>query len=223
MEPFDRLFKQMLRPWVAAGYVGFVILSFFFFDRPVAWFFHGLDLTNKLPFLHWLTRLGVSEFYVIGLFLFSLFFRYVVRNKTWEARCWFLWLCVLVPYLVCGVVKVLLGRARPELLFSGDVYGFYGFHTQGVFWSFPSGHTTVIMSLVSGLSILFPRHFPALFTAGVLVVSTRILLTQHYLSDVFASSVLALLEVGLVWFIVRRQHWLEPAFQSKGHVCHECT
>ena len=226
MAPFDRLLKLMLRPWVAAGYLGIVVLSFFYFDKPVAWCLHNLDLKTKLPFISWLTRVGMGELYVTGLFLLALVCRYILRNKEWESRTWFVWLCVVVPYSICGVFKVLLGRARPEQLFDNQLYGFYGMQTNASFWSFPSGHTTTIMGLVFGLCIVFPRHCQALFLTGFLVVLSRVLLTSHYLSDVMATSFLTLLEVGLLMSIIQRKHWFTLALNSNRtvrHACHECT
>lgn len=213
MAPFDHLLKIMLRPWVVICYLSFVVVSFLYFDQPIAWFFYEEGLRAKLPVLYWLTQLGTGEFYIAALFLLALFYRYVRPNKTSEIRSWFLWLCVVVPYLVCCVLKISLGRARPELLFSHQLYGFYGLHFQPKYWSFPSGHTTTLMGLVFGLIILFPRYCYAFFITGVLLISTRILLTNHYLSDVLTSGYLTFLEVALVLFVLRRKDWLSHVWQ----------
>lgn len=225
MAPFDRFLKTMLRPWVAGCYLGIVVLSFFYFDKLSAYYLHDLNLQVKLPFIYWLTCIGAGEIYISALFLLALFCRYILRNKEWEARTWFLWLCILFPYLICGVLKVTLGRARPDLLFDSQLFGFYGMHFTSTYWSFPSGHTTTIMALVLGLSIIFPRHCCAFLMTGILVVSTRVLLAQHYLSDVMATSYLTLLEVGLLLMVLRRKDWLTLAFSNTSikHSCHECT
>lgn len=214
MCPFDRLFKIMLKPWVAASYLSFAILSFLYFDQSIAYYFYDLALKTKLPIIYWLTKLGTSFVYITLLFLLAMFFRYLRRNKPNENRCWFLWLCVLVPNLICLVLKVLLGRARPELLFSDNLYGFYGLHFTAPFWSLPSGHTTTIMGLAFGLCVVFPRYFYAILLSGLILISTRILLTSHYLSDVIFTSFLTLLEVGILLFILRRKAWLVSAHQT---------
>jgi len=217
MAPFDRLLKTMLRPWVVVCYLSFMILSFLYFDQPIARFFYGMDLRDKLPFIAWITRLGTGEFYIAGLFLLALFYRYIRPNGIWEIRGWFLWLCVVIPYLICGVLKVCLGRARPELLFDHQLYGFYGPHFINYqYWSFPSGHTTTIMGLVFGLIILFPRYCYAFFFPGLLLVSTRIILTNHYLSDVLTTGYLTFLEVALVLFVLRRKEWLTSAWEVRA-------
>ena len=213
MSPFDRSLKTMLQPWVAISWLSFVVLSFFYLDEPIARFFYELDLRSKLPVLYWLTNLGVGEFYIAGLFLLAMFYRYVRPNQLKQTRSWFLWLCIIFPYVVCLVLKVCLGRARPELLFSHHIYGFFGLHFQHMYWSFPSGHTTTIMGLVFGFIVLFPRYCYLFFFAGLMVVSTRVLLTNHYLSDVLMTSYLTLLEIGLVLLFLRRKAWLNAAYQ----------
>ena len=157
--------------------------------------------------------MGLGEFHGLLLALLFLFFRYVRPNKTWETRCLFLWLCLMVPYAICLVFKIALGRARPELLFDHQLYGFYGLHFKALYWSFPSGHTTTIISLTCGLIILFPRYMYGFLSLGLMVALTRILLTNHYLSDVMTTSYLTILEVGLLVFILRRKAWLTSVCQ----------
>ena len=208
MAPFNRLLNFMLRPWIAGSYVAFVFLSFYYFDKPLAYYFHDLSLKAAFPVLHWVTCLGEGLVYIGTFFILALIFRYVYRNKIRETRCWFLWLCVLVPNLISLVLKILLGRARPELLFDENLYGFYGFHTNHLYWSFPSGHASAIVGLVLGLSIVFPRYFYLCLLSGLLIISTRVFLTNHYLSDVMATSYLVLLEIGLLSLCLRRKQWL---------------
>ncbi|MCP0914327.1 phosphatase PAP2 family protein [Legionella sp. 27cVA30] len=197
----------MMKPWMAVFYLGFVSLAFLYLDKPIALYFHEVDLRSNLAILNWITKVGLGGFYLVSLVLLALYFRFVARNYKWEVRVWFLWLCVAFPSLICLGLKIALGRARPSLLFEEQLYGFYGLQTQSTFWSFPSGHSTTIMGLVFGLSILFPRYGYAWIAAGLFVAISRILLTHHYLSDVLIAAYLALLEVGLLWCWVRQKNW----------------
>ena len=213
MTPFDRLFAVMIKPSVVVLYVGLVILSFLYLDQPIANYFHNVDVRTNLSIINWITKLGMGIVYVPALFLLACFFRYQRVNKGWEARSWFLLMCVVIPGSICGFIKVILGRARPDMWFDGQFYGFYGFHSDATFWSFPSGHTSVIMGITLGLSVLFPRHFYTLLLAGLTVASTRIVLTHHYLSDVLSAFYLTVLEIGVLLCILRRKSWLAPALK----------
>ncbi len=209
MVGFERGFKLIMRPWFVACYLSLVVLSFLYFDKPIAWFFYGMGLREALPVLHYLTQLGTGEYYIVALLLLAVCFRYIVRNKTFEMRSWFLWLCVFFPYSICAVLKLIVGRARPQLLFDSNLFGFYGLHFNHPYWSFPSGHTTTITGLVCGLTVLFPKYCYAFIISGILLVSTRVILTNHYLSDVMMTAFLTLLEIGALFYLLRRQTWLD--------------
>lgn len=130
------------------------------------------------------------------IFCAAVYFRYVRTNPVSEARAWYLLGCVLVANLVCFVLKVALSRARPDLLFSSNEFGFYWFRMGKYYWSFPSGHTTTVVSLAVGLGVLFPRYFYAALGVALLVAASRVLLYYHYLSDVMTGFYLTVLVVG---------------------------
>ncbi|KTD16435.1 phosphatase PAP2 family protein [Legionella jordanis] len=214
MPPFDRFLAIMTKPWFMLSYVGLIAFSFLYLDRPIAEYFYHLDLRLHFPLINSITRLGLGIVYLPALALLTLIFRYIVKNQEWAARTMFLFICVAIPGVICGFLKVLFGRARPNLWLHYDVYGFFGLQLHVPFWSFPSGHTTTIMSLAFGLIILFPRYTYAFLIAGITVALSRVLLNHHYLSDVLAASYLSLLEIGILLCFLRRKSWLAPAW---GH------
>ena len=205
MARLERLFAFMIKPWVVITCLAVIFLSFLYLDRPIAEYFHGVDSKTYRAIFGGLTKLGSYFLYLGPLFVLALFFRYIYPNKNWEIRTWFLWLCVLIPNMVGLVLKISMGRARPSLLFDDHLYGFYWMKLQGSFWSFPSGHTTTIMGLLFGLCVLFPRYFFGFIFMSLLVDFSRIMLTEHYLSDVIVASYLALIEVGLLLVWLRRK------------------
>lgn len=214
MLTFDRLFAAMTRPWVVIAYFGLTLLSFCYFDKAIAVYFYQLQPSFYLKIVHWITWLGFSVLYFSIFLITALFLRYIRMNQKGEERAWFLLLSVVIPGGLCHIFKIIFGRARPGLWVHDHLYGFYWFKTQNLFWSFPSGHTSVIMGVAFGLSIVFPRYLAAFILAGLLVASSRIVLHFHFLSDVLASSYLALLEIGLLLYSVRRRSWLMSAWVS---------
>jgi membrane-associated phospholipid phosphatase len=214
MAPFNRLALVMTRSWVILAYVLIIILSFLYIDKPLADYLALLNFRINFVFLNLFTNLGLGALYITTLLLAALFFRYVRLNPVWEARMWFLWWCVVLSWLVCGVLKIIFGRARPDMWFKGQYYGFYWLKMQAPFWSFPSGHTTTIMAISFGLCVLFPRSFYAFILVGFLIAMSRVLLVHHYFSDVLTATYLALLEVSLLLWILRKKSWLEPAWRN---------
>lgn len=215
MSPFDRLFKLMTKPLVVILYMTVIALLTLYWDKIVSSYFFHEDLRHQLPILSYLTRLGLGILYFFCFLLLIVCFRYIWKNPLWEARVWFLFLCLAIPTLICIGLKMLFGRARPNMFLQGSepFYGFYGLQTDAHFWSFPSGHTTTIMGVVLGLGILFPRYFYAFLILGITVAFSRVLLTHHFLSDVLFTIYLTVIEIGCLVSVLRRKSWLAPAWK----------
>ena len=208
MTAFEKTFNCMKKTWVIAVYIVLTVLSYYFIDRSLALYFHQLDIRANMHFLSTLTVLGQWKIYAFLLFFAGVYFRNIRRNSLYEGRSWYLLACVMIPNLFGFVVKIVLGRARPDLLFSIDYFGFYGFKLNNLYWSFPSGHTLTSTALASGLGVIFPRYFYAFLGGALLVASSRILLYHHYLSDVMTGLYMSLLLVGIF------THYFKPGTNS---------
>ncbi|MBA2655581.1 MAG: phosphatase PAP2 family protein [Tatlockia sp.] len=217
MSPFERLVKTITNPFFILVYFGLIILLILKLDKHISAFFFHANIRSSFPYLSYLTRVGLGAIYFPAFLIFALFFRYVRKNRLWEVRFWFLMLCLIVPSIVSLILKISLGRARPNLFLQGSeqFYGFYGWQTQANFWSFPSGHTTTIIGVVLGLGILFPRYFVALMLLGASVAISRVLLTHHYLSDVLFSMYLTTMVVFCLLTILKRKSWLTLAWKPR--------
>lgn len=204
----NQFLKRLLNPITLLLVVALITVSYWYVDRPIVNWLYSFNLRDNFPLLTWVTYLGNSGINLIGFFAAALFFRYIYVNSIWEKRAWFLWLCVASSNAVCGVLKVIIGRARPDLWLQSHEYGFSWLKMDSLHMSFPSGHTTTIMSIAFGFSVIFPRFWLLFVSGGALVALSRVLLLQHYLSDVLAAMYLTLLVVaGLVCFL-RKKKWL---------------
>lgn len=205
MQVFNKILSTMLRPWFIVLYSLFAVCSYFYLDKKIAMYFFSLDLCRNFFFLNWVTNFGSGNIYLLFLPIAAMFFGYVKHNKSLAMKIWMLWLFVLYPSLIAMVLKTVLGRARPVVYFNQDSFGFFGWHSEGEFHSFPSGHTTIITSLCVGLLILFPRYCYYWIGICLLVITSRVLLNYHYLSDVWVSFYLVFLELGLFTYIMRKK------------------
>lgn len=205
MTQFEKTTHFMRKPRVIFLYALFVVLAYYFIDKSLAVYFCQLHLRTKVPFLEVLTALGQWIAYIILFFSAGLYFRYIKINPVYEARCWYLLGCVFIANLVCLILKVTLSRARPDLLFSTNEFGFYWFKLSSNYWSFPSGHTTTVISLATGLGMLFPRYFYGLFAFGILVAASRILLCFHHFSDVMSAFYISVLVVSFFTEFLRKK------------------
>ncbi len=109
----------------------------------------------------------------------------------------------IVQMITSGVIqilKVIIGRTRPDLLFSNELYTFHPMNFEHQYHSFPSGHAVTIFGLALSFSYLYPRIKIPLALTAALLASTRILLTYHYLSDILGGALLAFIVVHTVHY-----------------------
>lgn len=198
MTHYETMFSWLKKPWVIATYLALVVLAYFYVDRELAVYFYGFNLRVNLYPLKLFTNLGMWIIYVAIFLSAGIYFRYIGKHAALETKSWYLLGCIIVPNLLTVVLKTVLGRARPELLFANGDFGFYWFATGDLYRSFPSGHAVTIAGLITGLSVIFPRFFYLFLSIGLLVAASRVLLYYHYLSDVMVGFYLGLLVAG--WF-----------------------
>lgn len=198
MTQFDTIYNLYKKPLALVVFVILMVLSYIYVDRAVAIYFHQMDLRTNMHFLYWITALGQWKIYIPIFIISSLYFRILAKNPDAEKKSWFLLTCILATTFLNFILKVAIGRARPELFFSSHTYGFYFFQLKDAYWSMPSGHAMTISALASGFGVVFKRSFYALLLVILLVLSSRVLLTYHYVADVLTAYYIAVLAVGLI-------------------------
>jgi membrane-associated phospholipid phosphatase len=153
-------------------------------DRPIAFALHDA-LPPFKPALRLVTGFGLGGPYLIiaGLAAVSL---WIAGRKVAAWRAGYVFLAVAGSGLLADIIKSVVGRARPKLLFAGDVYGFTGLSLHAAYWSFPSGHSVTAGALAFALSTIVPRLTPAWIVGALMIGASRIVLDAHYLTDVIA-------------------------------------
>jgi len=153
------------------------------------------------------SALGEAAWYLVPALLVFLIARFIVRRPAIAARGLFVFLGVALAGLAADVLKVVVGRSRPWVLFAHGRYDlFWPLRLDADYQSFPSGHAACAIAAALTLAVLAPRYRLQLLLAGSLIALTRVVLVAHYLSDVLAGAALA-------WLIVVT---LERAFARQG-------
>jgi membrane-associated phospholipid phosphatase len=118
----------------------------------------------------------------------------------YASRALFLFVSIAVSGIINNIIKVILGRYRPEMLFEKGLYGlnllnfsFDNFSYE--FTSFPSGHTATTFSLAWALSLFFPGARILLICFAFLVGASRVIITSHYLSDAVGGAYIGVMSV----------------------------
>jgi membrane-associated phospholipid phosphatase len=179
--------------WLLAG-AGAVALAWPF-DISVG---TSLDATHN-PSLHrlawWCSKLG--EGWVpaaVGVLLATLFL--LLNRPIVAAKIFFVVLTSELTGLAGLIVRILTGRTRP---LAHAPQGFYGIWHDGhwiigkyEFSAFPSGHAATAVGLAAAAWLVDRRWGVMASVYALAVMWSRIALQCHHLSDVVASSVLAI-------------------------------
>lgn len=185
-----------------------LIFSYYFLDQRIA---YALFTYKNSTFYHindFLTKLGYGLYYIVGLTIGYLFSYFVLKKKTLANSLLFILLAIIISGIICDILKVLLGRARPGELLDNGVYGFKFLQTSAKMWSFPSGHATTITSIVLPLIIFFPRYWLGLLIILLVISFTRVFINAHFFSDTIAGIYLATVTVYWLFKWFKRKNWL---------------
>jgi membrane-associated phospholipid phosphatase len=181
------------------------IISYVFFDIPAARFCASIGPGIKSIF-NLITRLGLSTPYEIATAAAFVYFQFVKRNRVAANAAVFLFVAVSLSGVANDLIKVLVGRSRPDLLLHQGVYGFVRFTGQYSYASFPSGHADTIAALCYGLYIIASRLKFILAGVALAVMASRVIVGAHFPSDVLFGAYLG--------FVVT--HYLGLAFEKRG-------
>jgi membrane-associated phospholipid phosphatase len=200
--PFSRFLDITRTRWFFLLITAFCIFSYFFLDKPIALEMRNLD-PHLIAFAEFMTLFGKGFFYYIALILLYIFFKFIRKSREWANHAAFLFIAISVPGFLCNLLKMILGRARPILLYTEQLYGFTFFQTNAVYLSFPSGHSVLITSLMIGLCFIFKRYWAAFVLIALLISATRVIVGAHYLSDIMAGMYLAIMLVPIIYRYTR--------------------
>jgi membrane-associated phospholipid phosphatase len=200
----------VLRPylWAFLVCVLLVVLSQNFVDRPAARFSHDaiggdtvLLTMQRIP--EWLAACAVPVLVATGLWRIGSGRLPRVAHVLFLAA-----ISLLLAGAIKDVLKYAFGHTWPETwinknpsFIQNDVYGYFPFHGGPGYASFPSGHMTVVMSVMALFWLAWPRLrwvwvLPALITAIGLYG-----MDYHFVADMIAGSFLGSAVAAATWQI----------------------
>ncbi len=110
----------------------------------------------------------------------------------------------IIGLIIAAFYKSITGRAHPahEILMSVDITRIFNFgpFTNGIFWGWPSTHTTIAFAMAVSLVMIYPKNkiLKVLAIAYALYVGIGVSMTIHWFSDFIAGIIFG----SLVGYIV---------------------
>lgn len=194
------LHRHPLLPFVAgaACTLALVAVSVTYLDRPWAYYAHsalaGFPLRRLTHIPEVLGTGATIAVVALGLAQVAGFARSGIARTIFLASLSF---CVALT--IKDALKVSFGRTWPETwihnnpsLISNGVYGFFPFHGGEGWGSFPSGHMTVVFSIVGVLWAAWPRLRILLAALPVATAVGLLVADYHFIGDIIAGSALGL-------------------------------
>jgi membrane-associated phospholipid phosphatase len=194
-----------------------MMISYALLDRPLTLVCQDLN-PGVVQVFQWITKLGISTGYLVAFFALFVFFKYCLSRPIAAHRALFLFAAVALSGLTTDLIKPLVGRLRPKLLFEANLYGFDPFRIGYEYNSFPSGHATTVFALAAALSFFSPRWRLPLFSFAAVVGLSRIIVGAHYLSDIMAGAYVGVMTVFALVLLCRRRSWIHcrPGMNKEG-------
>jgi membrane-associated phospholipid phosphatase len=140
----------------------------------------------------------VPMFLPLGLVVFGL----LRKNKTREIVGWALLQATILGSLISSTYKAFTGRIQPNLsnALIDSSHGFqFGFWEHGIFWGWPSSHTTIAFAMVMAFVTLFPgsKKVRVLAPVYAFYIGIGISTNIHWFSEFFAGAIIGTV-IGVV-------------------------
>ena len=146
-----------------------------------------------------ITEFALGEhWFLVALCVFLVSFAVLRSGKFSERARWVaaqtrlwsfhLFVSLLGSGILLQILKFAIGRQRPHRTPTFEALVFKPFTLEPYFNSLPSGHSQVMFCVAATLTLLKPRWAWAFYLIAAGFAFTRVLILQHFLSDVVAGA-----------------------------------
>jgi membrane-associated phospholipid phosphatase len=192
-------FRRLLRQSIVAIAMAavFVVICYYFVDRPVAFFVHRHEIARFEEF-RWLTEPPPLVQSWSPLVLVLLVFRRAFGDwRRWQHVLFLACVSLIVADQFRESLGDLCGRYWPETwhnsnpsLIGTGAYGFHPFEVGDDTGSFPSGHATRIAAFFAVFWLALPRGRWLYVIVAAPMLIALVAMNYHFVGDVIAGSVL---------------------------------
>ena len=185
-----------------------MIVAILFFDIPASiWINQRLGSTKSLfqnitSGAEIITGFSISKYLIFFLCAVAGGIIHLIkRDFQFAKEFYFVGITFFVCRLSAGMLKNVFLRVRPASILDGT-------HDGGTFFlngnSFPSGHAAHFWGFIIPVVLLFPK-LRYLLIIPVLVSLSRVMVTDHFISDILGSIILCVVFSSFLhWLMIKR-------------------
>lgn len=176
-----------------------VVICYIFVDRDVATFMYlHKPTTFKYLFIS-LTKISVILVTLAPIILIVMVIKHLKSGlqKRWQQILLLLSITLMVAVDLEQMLKFVFGRYWPETWTHNNpawiykhAYGFHLFHAGSAYQSFPSGHSTVIFTVMAIVWLTYPKLRWLCIAACAAVITGLLAMDYHFVSDIIAGAFL---------------------------------
>ncbi|MEI8337889.1 MAG: phosphatase PAP2 family protein [bacterium] len=170
-----------------------IFLTFVFVQRNFDWYYFIYTRNNILIYSFFPAVIfgGILPILVPA---FIIVYGHIKKRKDIWNIGWLLVQAVILGAIISSFYKFFTGRAHPgmyDVLNNISSKFDFGFAQNGIFWGWPSSHTTIAFAMVLTLIGLFPRNKKVKYLSLIYAfyVGIGVSLTIHWLSDFIAGAI----------------------------------
>ena len=119
---------------------------------------------------------------------------YIISHARMTLTGWAIGQAALIGSLISSAYKAVTGRVHPEHVAGADISHVFrfGFLRGGVFWGWPSSHTTIAFAMAVTVFMLLPRNkwVGYVMIAYAFYVGLGVSTTIHWFSDFAAGAII---------------------------------
>ncbi len=211
----------MPKPYKILTYLSIVFLiiyaaCYFYIDIPITLYVHKHLQDSFIVTLSKSITIPALYLKGLGIFLFFTCLAWRLLSKksfSMLLSAEFTGASIVLTTFIITVLKHLLGRYRPPMFLSQDLYGFSGLTSVKMQCSSPSGHSGMMFALM--ISLCFIVKNTLLRTLFILIAIgfalARVVVLKHYLGDVIFGAYLAF----SICFLLKNTYY-KQLFQQQG-------
>ncbi len=181
---------------------------------------YGFETFSLKNFFIGITELGDSFWYFLVFLLVFLITFVGKATKILSSESYlrirnftiFGFFYLLLVGFVTQILKHVIGRPRPNHTNFEEGVVFNFFSTDSSFHSFPSGHSSTIISVAILLGLLIPNLRKFFIIFSIIVAISRVVVGAHYLTDIIAGGLVAIILYKILKAFIKKRY---PIFFNK--------